>query len=102
MPSPLAGGDRSDNNRTMSEELDKARAKLNKEFEKASEAIAAIHIAFHEVKDAGPESDIYGLLDTLEDTVKKARTGGIVGSGAKGHRKALEAYRELLNPQPEA
>ncbi|MCP3976474.1 MAG: hypothetical protein GY720_18460 [bacterium] len=83
----------------MSEELDKARAKVNKEFEKVSETIATIHIAFHALRDAGPESDIYGLLDTLEDAVKKARTGGVVGSGAKGHRKALEAYRELLNPQ---
>lgn len=82
----------------MSEELDKARDQVHKEFKKVSEQIADIHVAFHAVKDAGPEDDIYGLLDTLEDTVHKARTGGLLGSGAKGHRKALEEYRTLLNP----
>jgi len=80
----------------MNEELDKARDKLHKEFAQVSESIATVHIAFHTLKDAGPESDIYGLMETLEDAVKKARTGGIMGSGAKGHRKALAAYNELL------
>lgn len=75
-----------------SEALDK----VNKEFTKVSEAIAEIHVAFHAVKDAGPTDDLYGLLDELEDTVKKARKGGLMGSGAKGHRKALEEYNELL------
>ena len=82
----------------MSEELEKAQAKVHKEFRKVSERIADIHVAFHAVKDAGPEDDIYGLLDTLEDTVHKARTGGVMGSGAKGHRKALAEYREIQRP----
>ena len=102
VPLPVAGGDVSDDNQPMSEELDQARAKLNKEFEQVSEDIATVHIAFHELKEAGPESDIYGLLDALETAVKRARKGGLVGSGAKGHRKALEAYRELLNPPASA
>jgi hypothetical protein len=80
----------------MSEELEKARNKVHKEFKKVSEHIADIHVAFHAVKDAGPEDDIYGLLDTLEDTVHKVRTGGVMGSGAKGHRKALADYRDML------
>ena len=82
----------------MSGDLDGARDKVNKEFKKVSESIADIHVALLKLKDAGPEDDLYGMLDELEDTVKKARTGGIMGSGAKGHRKAIEAYRELLNP----
>ncbi len=86
----------------MTQELEQARDRVHKEFKKVSEAIADIHVAFHALKDAGPEDDLYGLLDDLEDRVKKARTGGLTGSGAKGHRKALEAYHELLHPTPEA
>ena len=82
----------------MTEEQDKALEKVNKEFKGVAEAIADIHVAFHALKDAGPMDDLYGLLDDLEDRVKKARKGGLMGSGAKGHRKALEEYRELLGP----
>lgn len=82
----------------MSTELDEAKQEVDKQFKKVSEKIADIHLAFHAVKDAGPFDDIYGLLDELEDRVKKARTGGLAGSGAKGHRKALEAYNELQHP----
>lgn len=97
----VAAAGSSGNNRVMNEELDKAKDKVHKEFKKVSEAVADIHVAFHAVKDAGPQDDLYGLLDDLEDRVKKARTGGLTGSGAKGHRKALAEYRELLNPRPE-
>lgn len=86
------------NNLIMSEEIDKARAKVESEYKKVAESVAEIHVAFHNVKNAGPEDDLYGLLDALEDTVHKARTGGMLGSGAKSHRKALEEYRELLTP----
>ncbi len=82
----------------MSEELENARSKVEKEYKKVAESIAEIHVAFHDVKNADPEADIYGLLDTLEKSVHKARTGGVLGSGAKGHRKAREEYHALLNP----
>ena len=82
----------------MNEELEAARSKVEKEYKKVAESIAEVHVAFHDVKNADPEADIYGLLKTLEDTVHKARTGGVMGSGAKGHRKALEEYHALLNP----
>ena len=85
-------------NRPMNEELEAARSKVEKEFKKVAESIAEVHVAFHEVKNAGPDDDIHGLLDTLEKSVHKARTGGVLGSGAKGHRKALAEYHELLNP----
>lgn len=86
----------------MSEELQKAEEKVNKEFKKVAESIADIHVAFHAVKDAGPMDNLYELLDALESTVKKARTGGLTGSGAKGHRKALADYHDLLSPTTEA
>ena len=98
VPSQLARRHRSGDNRPMSEELQKVQDKINKEFKKVSESVADIHVAFHAVKDAGPMDDLYGLLDDLEDRVKKARTGGLTGSGAKGHRKALAEYRDLLGP----
>ena len=44
---------------------------------------------------AGPEDDLSGLLEDLEQAVKEVRTGGAVGSGANGHRRALEDYRRL-------
>ena len=50
---------------------------------------------FDIVAAAGPEDDISELLDDLEDTVKKVRTGGLLGSGAKAHHKAREKYFEL-------
>jgi hypothetical protein len=46
------------------------------------------------VDASGPEDDVYELLKDLEDMVKEVRTGGVVGSGAKGHKKALEDYRK--------
>lgn len=80
----------------MTNEREKALAKVHREFKDVSESIAEIHVAFHALKDAGPTDDLYGLLDKLEDAVKKARKGGLIGSGAKGHRKALEEYQDLL------
>lgn len=85
----------------MNEELEAARARVEKEYKKVAESIAEVHVAFHDVKNGGPEDDIYGLLETLEKAVHKARTGGVLGSGAKSHRKALEEYHELLNPAAE-
>ena len=39
--------------------------------------------------------DLEGLLGKLEDRVKEVRTGGLLGSGAHGHHRALEDYRKL-------
>jgi Skp family chaperone for outer membrane proteins len=83
---------------SMSEQREKALEKVNKEFKKVSEAIAEIHVAFRALKDAGPTDDLYELLEDLENRVHKARTGGLTGSGAKSHRKALADYQKLLEP----
>jgi len=47
------------------------------------------------VISAGPEDDVYERLKDLEKVVKEVRDGGVVGSGANGHRRALEEYQEL-------
>ena len=56
-----------------------------------------IHAALDKVEAAGPEDDLHGLLADLESTVKEVRDGGIIGSGANGHRRALKEYLELKN-----
>ena len=54
-----------------------------------------IHESLDKVEKAGPEDDLHDLLKDLEKTVKEARDGGVVGSGANGHRRALEEYRKI-------
>lgn len=78
----------------MAEGLDEARRKLDDEYGQVRRRLDKIHTALDRVDAAGPEDDLYALLKDLEDVVKEVRTGGIVGSGARGHRKALEQYRE--------
>lgn len=78
----------------MAEGLDEARRKLDDEYGQVRRNVDRIHAALDRVDAAGPEDDLYGLLKDLEDVVKEVRNGGVVGSGAKGHRRALENYRE--------
>ena len=79
----------------MDTELDNARKELDQEFAQVRQNLDKIRTQLDVVSAAGPEDDIYGLLDELEDTVKKARKGGLIGSGAKGHREAREKYLEV-------
>ncbi|NNE74907.1 MAG: hypothetical protein HKN26_14680 [Acidimicrobiales bacterium] len=76
--------------------LAKARAKLDKEYRQVRDALGDIHVKFDAVIAAREEDDIESLLAALEKAVKNVRTGGLVGSGAKGHRRALKDYREKL------
>ena len=78
----------------MAEGLEEARRKLDDEYGQVRRHLDKIHSAVDRLDAAGPEDDLYDLLKDLEDVVKEVRTGGVVGSGAKGHRKALENYRE--------
>jgi hypothetical protein len=79
----------------MAKTLDEARKKLDDEYGQVRRHLQKIHEALDKVEKAGPEDDLHGLLKTLEDTVKEVRDGGVVGSGANGHRRALKEYREL-------
>ena len=77
----------------MAEGLEEARRKLDDEYGQVRRHIDKIHAALDRVDAAGPEDDLYGLLKDLEDVVKEVRNGGVVGSGAKGHKRALDNYR---------
>ena len=78
----------------MAEGLDEARRKLDDEYGQVRRHLHRIHAAMDRVDAGGPEDDMYELLKDLEDVVKEVRTGGVVGSGARGHKKALETYRD--------
>lgn len=78
----------------MAEGLEEARRKLDDEYGQVRRHLDRIHAAIDRVDAAGPEDDLYELLKDLEDVVKEVRTGGVVGSGSRGHKKALEAYRD--------
>lgn len=74
--------------------MDNARKELDQEFAQVRQDLDKIRLDFDRVFAAGPEDDISQLLEDLEDTIKKVRKGGLVGSGAKGHREAREKYFE--------
>ena len=59
------------------------------------ESLGELYVAVAALKSAGLHDDIVGLLSNVEDAAKKARTGGVIGSGAKSHDKALKRLREL-------
>ncbi len=79
---------------TVAEGLEEARRKLDDEYGQVRRNLDKVHAALDRVDAAGPEDDLFALLQDLEDVVKEVRNGGVVGSGAKGHRRALESYRE--------
>lgn len=79
-------------------ERDEAKQKLEKEYASVKESLGDLYVAIEALRSAGPEDDLSGLLESVEDAAKNARTGGVIGSGAKSHRRALKDYRELLNP----
>lgn len=79
------------------DKLDEARKKLDDEFGQVRRKLGKIHKALDKVEAAGPEDNLHDLLADLESTVKEVRDGGVVGSGANGHRRALKRYLELKN-----
>ena len=81
----------------MAEGLEEARKRLDDEYGQVRRHLDRIHSALDRIDASGPEDDIYELLKDLEDVVKEVRTGGVVGSGAKGHKRALENDRERKN-----
>ncbi|HBX79428.1 MAG TPA: hypothetical protein DEG43_17450 [Acidimicrobiaceae bacterium] len=74
----------------MAEDIAQAREKVDKEFASVRKDLESIRTALAQVEHAGPRDDISGLLESLEKAVSKVRTGGVMGSGANAHRRALE------------
>lgn len=77
------------------ESLEQARKRLDDEFGQVRRKLGKIREALDKVEAAGPEDDLHDLLADLESTVKEVRDGGLVGSGANGHRRARKEYLEL-------
>jgi hypothetical protein len=78
----------------MAETVEEAKKKLDDEYGQVRRKFDKIHTAFDRVISAGPEDDVYDRLKDLENVVKEVRDGGVVGSGANGHRRALKEYEE--------
>jgi hypothetical protein len=78
----------------MAETVEEAKKKLDDEYGQVRRKFDGIHTAFDRVISAGPEDDVYDRLKDLEKIVKEVRDGGVVGSGANGHRRALKEYEE--------
>lgn len=78
------------------QEVQEAHSKVEKEYKNTMESLGDLYVAVEALKSAGVHDDIADLLETVAKEAKKARTGGVIGSGAKGHAKALKEYRELL------
>ncbi len=78
----------------MTTEVEARRKELDGQFADFRKDLGKIHEAVTKLDAAGPQDDVYGLLEDLEDTVKKVRTGGLLGGGAKSLRKARDAYLE--------
>lgn len=79
----------------MAKSLEDARRKLDDEFGQVRRHLSKVHDALDKVEAAGPEDDLGDLLKDLEHAVKEVRTGGVIGSGAHGHHRALEEYRKI-------
>lgn len=79
----------------MGDPLTDARQELDQEFAQVRKHLDRIHRSLEAVEEAGPEDDLSELLEELEETVKEVRTGGLIGSGAKGHHKARHEYLKL-------
>ena len=80
-------------------EIAQAHHNLEKEYKDVMSSLGDLYVAVEAVKSAGLGDDIVGLLERVQSEAKKARTGGVIGSGAKGHAKALKEYRELTTPR---
>lgn len=80
------------------EDVEKAKKRVDEEFTDLQKDLAEVWLKADAVKGAGPTDDLYGLIEELEETVTKVRTGGFFSRGAKAHRKALEEWRELTTP----
>ena len=79
----------------MAKNLAEARKKLDDEYGQVRRHLDKIHKALDELEKAGPEDDLHDLLEKLEDQVKEVRTGGLMGHGANGHKRARKEYLDL-------
>jgi hypothetical protein len=79
----------------MGKDINEVRRKLDDEYGQVRRKLDKIQNALDDVEKAGPEDDLSDLLEKLEKVVHEVRTGGIVGSGAHGHKRARDEWLEL-------
>ena len=78
----------------MPKSLEEARKELDEEFSQHRDRMGEVHRRIADVDRLGPTDDIYNAMEKLLDAVKEAATGGLIGSGAKGHRDALADWKQ--------
>ena len=76
----------------MATDLEEARKELDQEFSQHRDRMGEVHRRLADVERLGPTDDVHEAMERLLDAVKEATSGGLVGGGAKGHRKAREAW----------
>ncbi len=77
------------------EELAATRADLEAEHAKVMESLGDVWVAVEAVRSSEPTDNLHDLLAAVEDAVEKARHGGLLGSGANAHRRALREWEDL-------
>lgn len=77
------------------EEIEEAKVKLVAEHAEVMESLGNVWVKVEALRAAQPTDNLHDLLAELEDEVKAARDGGIVGSGANDHRRALKNYLQV-------
>lgn len=82
----------------MATDDEKAEAlrKLEEEHAKVMSSLGDVWVKVEAVRTSKPTDNLHDLLGDLEKAVDKVRGGGLFGSGAKSHRRALEAWQELI------
>lgn len=78
----------------MPKSLEEARKELDEEFSQHRDRMGEVERRLADVNRLGPTDDIYEAMDKLLDAVKEATHGGLIGTGAKGHRDALEDWKK--------
>ncbi len=71
--------------------------KVKEEYEEFRNHWGKVLEAISEVDQCKPGDDMATMMEKLEDTVHKVRTGGVFGSGVNGYTRALEDWKELSN-----
>ncbi len=78
------------------EEIEEAKNKLISEHAEVMESLGEVWVKVEAVRAATPTDEVHDLLLELEKAVKEARDGGVIGSGANDHRRALKKYTKLV------
>jgi len=84
----------------LAADLAQARKRLEDEFDEVRKSLGEVLMAYEAVTQATAEDNLHDLLKDLEKAAKEARDGGIIGSGANDHRRALKKYLDLKAAQP--